>query len=70
MMNDFEVLRNGLLDEMDILNPYEQSEILGGDTVIHCNQGYSKSDNKVKCNCGYSIEETEEETDPVPTTEP
>lgn len=58
--NELEVLRMGHNRDLDILNPAEQDEILGGDTETHCQKGYSTFLATI-CLCGYKRVVTEDE---------
>ena len=40
--NEMEIMRMGHNRDLDILNPVEQDEILGGKTETRCQKGYSK----------------------------
>lgn len=50
--NEMEVMRMGQVKDLDILNPAEQDEILGGDTQTYCQKGYSAVVGTT-CECGY-----------------
>ena len=56
--NKMEILRMGTAHDLDILNPAEQDEILGGKTETHCQKGYSAFWGY--CGCGYKEIVTED----------
>lgn len=66
--NEMEVMRMGQVKDLDILNPAEQDEILGGDTETRCQKGYSTF-LWTSCDCGYK-EVVTEETIQEATNEP
>lgn len=55
-----EVMRMGQNKDLDILNPAEQDEILGGETKTLCQKGYSTF-LWTSCECGYKEVVTDEE---------
>lgn len=50
--NEMEVMRMVKVEDIDILNPNEQDEILGGGTETQCQKGYSTFLG-TSCECGY-----------------
>lgn len=68
--NDIEVMRMGQVKDLDILNPAEQEEILGGDTQTECQKGYNNF-LWTTCDCGYKVIVTDDEDeDEVPNEKP
>ncbi len=49
---EMEVMRMREMKDLDILNPAEQDEVLGGDTETQCQKGYSTF-LWTSCECGY-----------------
>lgn len=63
--NEMEVMRMGQVKDLDILNPAEQDEILGGDTETQCQKGYSTF-LWTSCACGYKEVVTDETIQEAP----
>lgn len=66
--NEMEIMRMGHNRDLDILNPAEQDEILGGKTETRCQKGYSKFWGS--CDCGYVEIVTDDDDDEVGSEEP
>lgn len=62
-IKSFEIIKNGLSDDINILSEFELENILGGYKIIHCAEGYSLKKDTVTCDCGYSLEERDDDDD-------
>ena len=63
--NEMEIMRVGHNRDLDILNPAEQDEILGGKTETRCQKGYSTF-LWTSCGCGYEEVVTDDEDEAAP----